>query len=86
MKRESEIFIIITILKWVRANEKYPETYVSRCYFLVGAGGFASRAAKNSPQGCFCAVFGDSAAAVLIHPLCPPENCAKQKVQRTFIR
>ena len=24
--------------------------------------------------------------AVLIHPLCPPENCAKQKVQRTFIR
>ena len=39
MKRESEIFIIITILKWVRANEKYPETYVSRCYFLVGAGG-----------------------------------------------
>ena len=39
MKRESEIFIIITILKWVRANEKHPETYVSRCYFLVGAGG-----------------------------------------------
>ena len=38
------------------------------------------------PRGCFCAVFGDSAAAVLIHPLCPPENCAKQKVQRTFIR
>lgn len=28
----------------------------------------ASRAAKNSPLGCFCAVFGDSAAAVLIHP------------------
>ena len=27
------------ILKWVRANEKHPETYVSRCYFLVGAGG-----------------------------------------------
>jgi len=47
---------------------------------------YASRAAKNSPQGCFCAVFGDSAAAVLIHPLCPPENCAKQKAQRTFIR
>ena len=47
---------------------------------------YASRAAKNIPQGCFCAVFGDSAAAVLIHPLCPPENCAKQKVQRTFIR
>lgn len=27
-----------------------------------------------------------TAAAVLIHPLCPPENCAKQKAQRTFIR
>ena len=27
------------ILKWVRANEKHPESYVSRCYFLVGAGG-----------------------------------------------
>ena len=27
-----------------------------------------------------------TAAAVLIHPLCPPETCAKQKVQRTFIR
>ena len=28
----------------------------------------ASRAAKNSPLGCFCAVFCDSAAAVRIHP------------------
>ena len=26
--------------KWVRANEKHPETYVSRCFYLVGAGGF----------------------------------------------
>ena len=68
MKRESEIFIIITILKWVRANEKHPETYVSRCYFWWARVDYASRAAKNSPQGCFCAVFGDSAAAVLIHP------------------
>ena len=25
--------------QWVRANEKHPETYVSRCCFLVGAGG-----------------------------------------------
>ena len=29
---------------------------------------YASRAAKNSPLGCFCAVFCDSAAAVRIHP------------------
>jgi len=29
---------------------------------------YASRAAKNSLAGCFCAVFGDSAAAVRIHP------------------
>ena len=28
----------------------------------------ASRAAKNSPLGCFCAVFSDVAAAVRIHP------------------
>ena len=31
----------------------------------------ASRAAKNSPLGCFCAVFCDSAAAVRIHPCSP---------------
>ena len=29
---------------------------------------YASRAAKNSPLGCFCAVFSDVAAAVRIHP------------------
>ena len=28
----------------------------------------ASRAAKNSPPGCFCAIFSDVAAAVRIHP------------------
>ena len=27
-----------------------------------------------------------TAAAVLIHPLSPLDNCAKQKVERTFIR
>ena len=32
-------FILKWVSKWVRANEKRPETYVSRCYFLVGAGG-----------------------------------------------
>ena len=32
---------------------------------------YASRAAKNSPLGCFCAVFCDSAAAVRIHPCVP---------------
>ena len=31
----------------------------------------ASRAAKNSPLGCFCAVFCNSAAAVRIHPCSP---------------
>ena len=29
---------------------------------------YASRAAKNSPQGCFCPFFCDGAAAVRIHP------------------
>ena len=43
---------------------------------------YASRAAKNSPLGCFCAVFGDSAAAVLIHPLMFLEKFrVKQKLQ-----
>ena len=32
-------FILKWVAKWVRANEKHPKTYVSRCYFLVGAGG-----------------------------------------------
>ena len=40
--------------------------------------GFASRAAKNSPLGCFCAVFSDVAAAVRIHPRLWP--------QRSYIR
>ena len=29
---------------------------------------YASRAAKNSPPGCFCPIFCDGAAAVRIHP------------------
>ena len=36
--------------------------------FLWARVDHASRAAKNSPLGCFCAVFRDSAAAVRIHP------------------
>ena len=47
---------------------------------------FASRAAKNSPLGCFCAVFCDSAAAVRIHPLYESSLVTKQKPQRTCIR
>ena len=47
---------------------------------------FASRAAKNSPLGCFCAVFCDSAAAVRIHPLYEFSLVTKQKPQRTCIR
>ena len=46
----------------------------------------ASRAAKNSPLGCFCAVFGDSAAAVRIHPPYEFSLVTKQKPQRTCIR
>ena len=46
----------------------------------------ASRAAKNSPLGCFCAVFCDSAAAVRIHPPYEFSLVTKQKPQRTCIR
>ena len=31
---------LAVVEQWVRANEQHPETYVSRCCFLVGAGGF----------------------------------------------
>ena len=44
---------LAVVEQWVRANEKHSETYVSRCYFLVARVDYASRAAKNSPQGCF---------------------------------
>ena len=47
---------------------------------------YASRAAKNSPLGCFCAVFCDSAAAVRIHPLYESGLVTKQKPQRICIR
>ena len=47
---------------------------------------YASRAAKNSPLGCFYAVFCDSAAAVRIHPLYEFSLVTKQKPQRTCIR
>ena len=30
---------LAVVEQWVRVNEKHPETYVSRFYFLVGAGG-----------------------------------------------
>ena len=40
---------------------------------------YASRAAKNSPLGCFCAVFCDSAAAVRIHPCIPFFKADKTK-------
>ena len=46
----------------------------------------ASRAAKNSPLGCFYAVFCDSAAAVRIHPPYEFSLVTKQKPQRTCIR
>ncbi len=42
---------------------------------------YASRAAKNSPLGCFCAVFCDSAAAVRIHPCIPFSRQIKQKLR-----
>ena len=46
----------------------------------------ASRAAKNSPLGCFCAVFSAVAAAVRIHPLYESSLVTKQKPQHTCIR
>ena len=46
---------------------------------------YASRAAKNRPLGCFCAVFGDSAAAVRIHPwICFEKFRTKEKLQHLY--
>ena len=45
---------------------------------------YASRTAKNSPRGCFCAVFCDSAAAVRIHPPSPEKIPCKTKIQRNY--
>ena len=46
---------------------------------------YASRAAKNSPLGCFCAVFSDSAAAVRIHPwICFEKFRTKEKLQHLY--
>ena len=46
---------------------------------------YASRAAKNSPLGCFCAVFGDSATAVRIHPwICFEKFRTKEKLQHLY--
>ena len=44
----------------------------------------ASRAAKNSPPGCFCAVFCDSAAAVRIHPPSPEKSPQNRKSSTRF--
>ena len=44
----------------------------------------ASRAAKNSPPGCFCAVFCDSAAAVRIHPPSPEKSLQNRKSSTRF--
>ena len=47
---------LAVVEQWVRANEKHPETYVSRCCFLVGAGGLREPRRKGArvaaPSGC----------------------------------
>ena len=50
--------------------------------FLWARVDYASRAAKNSPLGCFCAVFRDSAAAVRIHPHENPNLLQTENRQR----
>ena len=47
---------LAVVEQWFRANEKHPETYVSRCYLLVGAGGLREPRRKGArvaaPSGC----------------------------------
>jgi len=50
--------------------------------FLWARMGYASRAAKNSPPGCFCPFFCDGAAAVRIHPHENPNFLQTENRQR----
>ena len=47
---------LAVVEQWVRVNEKHPETYVSRFYFLVGTGGLREPRRKGArvaaPSGC----------------------------------
>ena len=50
--------------------------------FLWARVDYASRAAKNSPPGCFCPFFCDGAAAVRIHPHENPNFLQTENRQR----
>ena len=50
--------------------------------FLWARVDYASRAAKNSPLGCFCPFFCDGAAAVRIHPHENPSLLQTENRQR----
>ena len=64
------------------ANRKPPAYLYVGVFFLWARVDHASRAAKNSPPGCFCAVFRDSAAAVRIHPHENPNLLQTENRQR----
>ena len=49
-------------------KQKTASVSLRRRSFLWARVDYASRAAKNSPLGCFCPFFCDGAAAVRIHP------------------
>ena len=78
-----ESTLAVPFFKADKAETPVPIGYRSSWWARVDC---ASRAAKNSPLGCFCAVFCDSAAAVRIHPLYEFSLVTKQKPQRTCIR
>ena len=55
-RRGDAVGHLAVVEQWVRANEQHPETYVSRCCFLVGAGGLREPRRKGArvaaPSGC----------------------------------
>ena len=53
-----------------KQNKKLQRNKYARVFWWARVD-IASRAAKNSPLGCFCAVFSDVAATVRIHPCSP---------------
>lgn len=57
-----------SFLRTISCKQKTASVSLRRRSFLWARVDYASRAAKNSPLGCFCPFFCDGAAAVRIHP------------------
>ena len=67
----SMLFESTRSISLISSQKQKPQRIVYVEAFWWARVDYASRATKNSPLGCFYAVFCDSAAAVRIHPCSP---------------